>query len=228
MSEMDENILLKLYKSVEIDKEKLSQLKDVPSTYQWEMIRQNIKFILLFIDKVQLVLQPLLIKHGHLVACGEYEVFSGLWNEINEKYPKYSVLFNILKGLTEDIKFDRENDIEDEVQRYFNFIKSYFSDLYDKIIDSWSNCVLYGDVKLSKMGDGSLYFPDPSVSSDTNKIVNNIYKYVGNYLDENKKNTLYYVDMYFNDDIFNKRNFGLLSVSVVSALWLISRFSKKK
>ena len=228
MSEIEENILLKLYKSVEVDKEKLSQLKDIPSTYQWEMIRQNIKFILLFIDKVQLTLSPLLVKHGHLVACGEYEVFSGLWNEINEKYPKYSVLFNILKGLTEDTRFNRENNIEDELQRYFNFIKSYFSDLYDDIIASWSKCVLYGDVKLSKMGDGSLYFPDPSVSSDTNKIVNDIYKYVGNYLDENKKNTFYYGDIYFNDDIFNKRNFGLLSVSIVSALWLISRFYKKK
>ena len=46
MSEMEENILLKLYKSVEVDKEKLSQLKDVNSTYQWEMIRQNIKIII--------------------------------------------------------------------------------------------------------------------------------------------------------------------------------------
>ena len=67
---------------------------------------------------------------------------------------------------------------------------------------------------------GSLYFPDPSVSSDTNKIVNDIYKYVGNYLDETKKYTLY--------EIFNKRNFGLLSVTVVCATWLISRFYKKK
>ena len=57
MSEEKRSNFIKLYKCIEIDYDKISILKYVPSNYQWELVRQNIKFILLFIDKVQITYQ---------------------------------------------------------------------------------------------------------------------------------------------------------------------------
>lgn len=224
---MEENILLKLYRNVEIDKEKISQLTNIPSTYQWELARQNIKFILLFIDKVQLSISPLLNRHKNLIHSGNYEVFLMIWNEMLDEYPKYKILFDILIGLTEDTRFDFEKNIDDEIQRYFNFIKSYFSDLYDDIIESWNKCFLYGNVPLSKLGNGLLYFPDPSISSKTNKMINQIYKSMSDYINKKEKDTIFYGDIYFNDKIFNMRNFGLGGVALMG-IWLgCSKILKK-
>ena len=74
-------------------------MKYVPSNYQWELVRQNIKFILLFIDKVQITLSNLISQNRSYIQSNKYEIFINLWEECNNKFPKYSVLFTILDNL---------------------------------------------------------------------------------------------------------------------------------
>jgi len=52
MNSSEPKLLLKLYNSIPIDKDKISDVGEQPSSYQWELVRQNIKYIILFLDKI--------------------------------------------------------------------------------------------------------------------------------------------------------------------------------
>lgn len=225
--EKKEVISLKLYKCVEIDYDKISVLKYVPSNYQWELVRQNIKFILLFIDKVQITLANLISKNSSYIQSNKYEIFMDLWKESSNKFPKYSVLFTILDNLTEIYRFNSNKSIEDEIHKYFNSIKFYFSSLYDNICEHWLN-ELVGEIKLNKLGNGDLFFPDPSVSNEVVDILNFIYLYFSNKIKDYKKYDVISGQIYFNNKYFNLRNFTFAGVTLMGSYLVFNNLLKKK
>ena len=225
--EKKEVISLKLYKCVEIDYDKISVLKYVPSNYQWELVRQNIKFILLFIDKVQITLANLISKNSSYIHSNKYDIFRNLWQECNNKFPKYSVLFTILSNLTEMHYFNSNDSVEDEIHKYFNSIKFYLSSLYDNICEHWLN-ELVGKVKLNKLGNGDLFFPDPSVSNEVIDILNFIYLYFSDKIENYKKNNIMFGSIYFNDKYFNLHNFIFAGASLMGTYLIFNNLLKKK
>ena len=225
--EKKEVISLKLYKCVEIDYDKISVLKYVPSNYQWELVRQNIKFILLFIDKVQITLANLINQNSSYIKSNKYEIFMDLWKESSNKFPKYSVLFTILDNLTEIHRFNSNKSIEDEIHKYFNSIKFYFSSLYDNICEHWLNELL-GEIKLDKLGNGDLFFPDPSVSNEVVDILNLIYLYFSNNIDNFKKNNIMIGSINFNRKYFNLPNFTFAGVTLMGSYLVFNNLLKKK
>ena len=225
--EKKEVISLKLYKCIEIDYDKISILKYVPSNYQWELVRQNIKFILLFIDKVQITLSNLITQNSSNIHSNKYDIFINLWEECNNKFPKYSVLFTILDNLTKIHRFKNNNSAEDEIHKYFNSIKFYFSSLYDNICEHWLN-ELVGEIKLNKLGNGDLFFPDPSVSNEVVDILNFIYLYFSNKIKDYKKYDIISGQIYFNDKYFNLRNFTFAGVTLMGTYLVFNNLLKKK
>ena len=100
--------------------------------------------------------------------------------------------------MTKIHRFKNNNSAEDEIHKYFNSIKFYFSSLYDNICEHWLN-ELVGEIKLNKLGNGDLFFPDPSVSNEVVDILNFIYLYFSNKIKDYKKYDIISGQIYFND-----------------------------
>jgi len=166
---MAENVsTLKLYNLLTIDMEKLKKVESEPNKVQWELVRQNIKYILLFIDKIQLYLNNLINDNKDILVQNKFRTFTQLWHneELVEEWKEYEVLFRL---------FDRVssrtfNDFDDFYRNYFNNLRLYFSGYYENIIKSWSD--------IYQLGNGELIVEDSSCSDYSYRLLNHIHSIV--------------------------------------------------
>ena len=189
--------LLKLYNSVPIDKDKISKVGEQPTNYQWELVRQNIKYIVRFLDKLQIYLGDLLNKNKNTFAKNNYKYLIDIWDELDdEEYDDYKYLIDILKKSSKNtIKYLVEGDGNNFFNQYFYEMRKRFSDRYEDIISSWNEYII-SEIRFDVLGNGQLIMSDPFCSKTINNllfdIVNKCQEYVNkngiiNKLLENKK-----------------------------------------
>ena len=189
--------LLKLYNSVPIDKDKISKVGEQPTNYQWELVRQNIKYIVRFLDKLQIYLGDLLNNNKNTFAKNHYKYLIDIWDELDdEEYDEYKYLINILKKSSKNtINNLVEGDGYNFFNKYFYEMRKRFSDRYEDIISSWNEYII-SEIRFDVLGNGQLIMSDPFCSKTINNllfdIVNKCQEYVNkngiiNKLLENKK-----------------------------------------
>jgi hypothetical protein len=206
MNSSEPKLLLKLYNSIPIDRDKISDVGEQPSSYQWELVRQNIKYIILFLDKLQIYIGELVRENKEVFMRNNYKFFVEIWNDFSDEqecqrnYLPYLKLFKIFSYLAKnfvDTSGGQYDSFSSFYVNYFNYFRMTFSGHYDNIIDAWNNELEKGcGYKLSLLGNGELIVHDPSCSSLPNELFADIYDRFDYYVCENrvrgvKKSTLY-------------------------------------
>jgi len=185
MNSSESKLLLKLYNSIPIDKDKISDVGEQPSSYQWELVRQNIKYIILFLDKLQMYIGELVRENKEVFMRNNYKFFVEIWDDFSDEqecqrsYLPYLKLFKIFSYLAKnfvDTNGGQYDSFSSFYVNYFNYFRMTFSGHYDDIIDAWNNELEKGcGYKLSLLGNGELIVHDPSCSSLPNELLADIY-----------------------------------------------------
>jgi len=185
MNSSEPKLLLKLYNSIPIDKDKISDVGEQPSSYQWELVRQNIKYIILFLDKLQMYIGELVRENKEVFMGDNYKFFVEIWDDFSDEqkcqrnYLPYLKLFKIFSYLAKnflDTNRGQYDSFSSFYVNYFNYFRMTFSGHYDDIIDAWNNELEKGcGYKLSLLGNGELIVHDPSCSSLPNELLADIY-----------------------------------------------------
>ena len=184
----DIKLLLKLYRYVLIDKEKLSCNNEHPTTYQWEFARQNIKYIILLLDKLYLYTNQFLFKNSKLISKDNYNIFKIIWINMKKKvadyyekkqitnltYNTYNRLFDICYKKSCEFVWIPNKDFSYLYNLYFNELRTLFNKYYDIILESWNDDIV-DDIKLNILGNGSLIIDDPSCVKLPNDLIMDIY-----------------------------------------------------
>jgi hypothetical protein len=201
----DIKLLLKLYRYVLIDKEKLSCDNKHPTTYQWEFARQNIKYIILLLDKLYLYTNQFLFKNSKLISKDNYNIFKIIWINMKKKvadyyekkqitnltYNTYNRLFDICYKKSCEFVWVPNKDFSYLYNLYFNELRTLFNKYYDIILESWNDDIV-DDIKLNILGNGSLIIDDPSCVKLPNDLIMDIYLEFELYLNKIKnKNKIF-------------------------------------
>ena len=209
--------LLKLYNSVPIDKDKISKVGEQPTSYQWELVRQNIKYIVRFLDKLQIYLGDLLIKNKNTFAKNNYKYLIDIWDELgDEEYEEYRCLIKILKkSSTNTIKYLQEGKGNNFFNEYFYEMRRRFSDRYEDIISSWNKYII-SEIRFDVLGNGQLIMSDPFCSKKINNLLFDIVTKCQEYV--NKSGTV-------NNLLENKKvKIFTLASSILMPIGLIGSF----
>ena len=192
MNSSEPKLLLKLYNSIPIDRDKISDVGEQPSSYQWELVRQNIKYIILFLDKLQMYIGELVRENKEVFMRDNYKFFVQIWdhlfdeNQCEVPYLPYLKLFKIFSYLARNFMDKTDGKFESFsifYVNYFNYFRMTFSDHYDNIIDDWNSDLEKGcDYKLSLLGNGELIIHDPSCSSLPNVLLDDIHERLAHYI----------------------------------------------
>jgi hypothetical protein len=179
--------LLKLYNSVPIDNDKISKVGEQPTSYQWELVRQNIKYIVRFLDKLQIYIGNLLVKNKNTFAKNNYQYLIDVWDEFgDEEYEEYEYLVKILSISSEDtIKYLRGKGGDNFFNEYFYEMRKIFSDKYEDIISSWDKCIV-DEIKFNVLGNGQLMMSDPFCSKQINDLLFNVVTKFQEYVNKTK------------------------------------------
>ena len=182
MNSSESKLLLKLYNSIPIDKDKISDVGEQPSSYQWELVRQNIKYIILFLDKLQMYIGELVRENKEVFMRNNYKFFVEIWDDFSDEqecqrsYLPYLKLFKIFSYLAKNFVDTNGGQYDSFSSFYVNYFRMIFSGHYDDIIDAWNNELEKGcGYKLSLLGNGELIVHDPSCSSLPNELLADIY-----------------------------------------------------
>lgn len=209
--------LLKLYNSVPIDKDKISKVGEQPTNYQWELVRQNIKYIVRFLDKLQIYVGDSLVSNKNIFSKSGYQYLIDIWDEFYvEEYEEYKYLIKILKETSENtIIFLQEINSNNFFNEYFYEMRKIFSDRYEDIISSWNKYII-SEIRFDVLGNGQLIMSDPFCSKKINNLLFDIVTKCQEYVNKNGRMNNLLEDKKVK--IFTLASSILMPIGLVSAL----------